>query len=363
MKAAVLFAGIGGWEIACEMNGVDVVWACEWDDWKRARYLERWPHAHLYGDVEQIDGRRLRQTHGPIDILLGSPPCTDISAANPTGQGIDGAQSRYYLEAIRLTRESGARWCGFENSPRLRSRGADRVLHEMDAAGYTCWPSVVAAEDCGAPHERARSFVIGCRRDALEGADAERQRVWLKQGWRRWSDGASAAEPATYDPDTASVERREIRNVETAASGNPQALSGRRTAPGLNADSWRTGVDESAGQQCGDSAPPTPCHSDCPGLAEWQGVGGNPLAQLTPAQRAALCPWDHRGDGLAWHLSVAHELASRLRGHGLSERATKTELARWRSALGDALVIPVVWAVVRGIIRTDEQMGTNTNDG
>jgi hypothetical protein len=50
---------------------------------------------------------------------------------------------------------------------------------------------------------------------------------------------------------------------------------------------------------------------------------------------------------------VAHGLAEKLRGHGLSERAVKAELARWRSALGDALVIPVVWAVVRAIVRTD----------
>jgi DNA (cytosine-5)-methyltransferase 1 len=128
MRAAVLFAGIGGWEIACHHNGVDVAWACEWDDWKRARYLERWPDAILYHDVASLDGARLTARRGAIDLLLASPPCTDISSANTRGAGIDGASSRYYLDAIRLARETGARWIGFENSPRLRTRGADRLL-------------------------------------------------------------------------------------------------------------------------------------------------------------------------------------------------------------------------------------------
>ena len=39
------------------------------------------------------------------DLLLGSPPCTDISSANHRAQGIQGAASRYYLEALRLVRE------------------------------------------------------------------------------------------------------------------------------------------------------------------------------------------------------------------------------------------------------------------
>jgi site-specific DNA-cytosine methylase len=96
MRAAVLFSGIGGWEIACDLCGVEVAWSAEWDEWKRARYLERWPGAHLLRDVAEIDGRRLVNERGPLDLLLASPPCTDISAANVAGRGIDGDASRYY---------------------------------------------------------------------------------------------------------------------------------------------------------------------------------------------------------------------------------------------------------------------------
>lgn len=355
MRAAVLFSGIGGWEIACAMSGVDVLWSAEWDEWKRARFQEMFPDAILYRDVAGLDGRELVERHGPLDILLGSPPCTDISAANVGGCGIDGEESRYYLEAIRLARETGARWVGFENSPRLRTRGADRVLTLLDEAGYALWPCVVEAEDAGAPHERGRSFVLGCRRDAFEGADTERAGLWQQQGWRGWQDRAGAAKyESDADPDRQGQPDRAVdAEMGRRTGADERARQRDGEAADMHGKQRRDGAGRGDGAQAGDGPGPTPCHSASRERSEWQGVGGNPFEKLPPAQRAALCPWDHGGDGLAGYLSVAHGLAERLRGHGLSERAVKAELARWRSACGDGLVTPVVWAIVRSIIRTD----------
>lgn len=355
MRAAVIFSGIGGWEIACELNGVDVAWAAEWDEWKRARYRERWAATPLYGDVEKLDGRQLVADHGPLDILLGSPPCTDISAANVNGCGVDGPESRYYFEAIRLARESGARWIGFENSPRLRTRGADRVLAELEASGYTCWANVVEAEDAGAPHERGRSFVLGCRADVIAGSDAERRRLWLEQGWSGGPRGTgSAVAQAHADADgQGQLDRAKHGQVGWSARADGGAGLGHREAADMHGEQRRLRAGRQDRPQAHDAPGATPCRSASRARSEWQGVGIHPLEKLTSAQRAALRPWDQRGDGLAGYLSVADGLASRLRGHGLSERAVKAELARWRSALGDALVIPVVWAVVRSIVRTD----------
>jgi DNA (cytosine-5)-methyltransferase 1 len=359
VRAAILFSGIGGWEIACEMNGVEVAWACEWEDWKRGRYLERWPGAVLMGDVEKIDGRQMLRDHGPIDLLLGSPPCTDISAANVNGCGIAGAESRYYLEAIRLARETGARWIGFENSPRLRTRGADRVLDLLGDAGYARWPCVVEAEDAGAPHERGRSFVLGCRRDAIEGADTIGSGLWQQPGRRGGTHGAGAAESQAHaDTDlNRQPDRAEHGQVGRSTRADECAGVGHREAADVHCEQRRHRTGRGDRPQVDDGSGSTPCHSASRARSEWQGVGSDALEKLTALERAALCPWDQRGDGLAGYLSMADGLATRLRGHGLSERAVKAELARWRSALGDALVIPVVWAVVRAIVRTDRHMG------
>lgn len=355
MRAAVLFAGIGGWEYACEAHGIDVVWSAEWDEWKRERYLERWPGATLYRDVAELDGGSLVRQHGALDLLLASPPCTDVSAANVNGCGIDGSESRYYLEAIRLARQTGARWIGFENSPRLRTRGADRVLSLLGEAEYACWPCVVEAEDAGAPHERGRSFVIGCRRDAIEGSDAERLRIWQQQGWRCWQSRTGATEPEAHADADSSGQPNSSEHAEMGRSARADAATRKRCgeAANMHSEQRRHRAGRKDGPQVIDGFGPTPRHSDRTRLAEWKGVGRDSFEKLSSAQRAALRPWDHRGDGLAGYLFVAHGMAERLRGHGLSERAVKAELARWRSALGDALVIPVVWAVVRAIVRTD----------
>lgn len=92
MRAAVLFSGIGGWEIACEWNGVDVAWSAEWDDWKRARYLERWPHATLYRDVAEIDGRRAVAERVWRDV---KGVRTDGEAATITGWGLRTLQRKF----------------------------------------------------------------------------------------------------------------------------------------------------------------------------------------------------------------------------------------------------------------------------
>ena len=145
MRAAVLFSGIGGWELAAEQLGVDTVWAAEWDQWKALRYRERFPGVRLYRDVRALHGPEMIAAHGRLDFLLGSPPCTDISSANHRAQGVGGEASRHYFEAIRLVGEIRPRWCAFENSDKLRARGADRVLAELEKIGSHPRPACAAA--------------------------------------------------------------------------------------------------------------------------------------------------------------------------------------------------------------------------
>ena len=75
----------------------------------------------------------------------------------------------------RLLREIRPRGCAFENSSNLRTRGADRVVAEMEAAGYAVWPLVVGAAHAGASHRRLRSWLVGLRRDLVDSrSDAAR---------------------------------------------------------------------------------------------------------------------------------------------------------------------------------------------
>ncbi|WP_418025309.1 DNA cytosine methyltransferase (plasmid) [Paracoccus sp. TD-10] len=169
LRALDLFSGAaGGWSLGLHRAGFVTLAACEIVQWRRILYSENFPHVRLYADVRDLTAARLVSDLGCLpEIVVGSPPCQDISSANTKGKGIEGERSGLYLEAVRLVGECRPRWFAFENSPVLRTRGADRLLDELEALGYACWPCVVGAADIGANHVRKRSWLIGCDPEQL----------------------------------------------------------------------------------------------------------------------------------------------------------------------------------------------------
>ena len=155
-------AAAGGWSLGMHRAGYRTIAACEVIDWRRALYSQNNPGVPVYDDVTTLTADRLvRDGVGVPDIIVGSPPCQDISSANTKGKGVDGERSSLYFQAVRLIDECRPRWFALENSANLRTRGADRVIDALAAIDYTCWPFVVSAGDIGANHERKRSWLIG----------------------------------------------------------------------------------------------------------------------------------------------------------------------------------------------------------
>ncbi|WP_147296822.1 DNA cytosine methyltransferase [Paracoccus thiocyanatus] len=164
MRVLDLFSGAaGGWSLGLHRAGFTTIAACEIVEWRRILYSENFPHVRLYADIRGLTAARLVSDLGCLpEIVVGSPPCQDISSANTKGKGIEGERTGLYLEAVRLVGDCRPRWFAFENSANLRTRGADRLLDELEALGYACWPCVVGAADIGANHVRKRSWLIGC---------------------------------------------------------------------------------------------------------------------------------------------------------------------------------------------------------
>lgn len=195
MTALDLFsAACGGWSLGAHRAGIRTVAACELIPWRRAVYAQNFPGVRLYDDVRRLTADQLVRDIGRLpDVILGSPPCQDASAANTKGRGVEGERTGLFFEALRIAEEcrdrgaDAARWIALENSPRLRTRGVDRIISRLEAAGYTVWPFVAGADDIGANHERKRVWLLA--------ADAER--VLLRQQPRRCGgeNGTAEAEP------------------------------------------------------------------------------------------------------------------------------------------------------------------------
>lgn len=136
---------------------------CEQDGYARRVLKKHWPETWIYEDIRTLTARRLKQDGiSPIDVVCGGFPCQDISCAGK-GAGIEGSRSGLWSEMHRVIREVKPRWVIAENVPALRCRGADRVLGDLEAAGYAVWPVMVGAVHAGAPHERKRAWLVAHR--------------------------------------------------------------------------------------------------------------------------------------------------------------------------------------------------------
>lgn len=198
MRVLDLFsAAAGGWSLGLHRAGFQTVAACEWIDWRRALYAENNPGVLIYDDVRTLTGERLLADLGTLpDIVVGSPPCQDISSANTKGKGVDGERSGLFFEAVRIIGEVRPRWFALENSANLRTRGADRVLGELEGLDYACWAVVVGGDNIGANHERKRSWLIG--RDTFADADCQLPDGWTEQSGTQ-SQGSGLSCDGTSD--------------------------------------------------------------------------------------------------------------------------------------------------------------------
>ena len=168
MTCGDLFAGIGGMSLGLERAGFTVRWQVECEPYCENILARHWPDVARRRDVRFAGAATLE----PVDLIAGGFPCQDVSAAGK-GAGLErGHRSGLWREFARIVRELRPRWVLVENVPALRSRGADLVLGDLDAAGYAAWPLVVGARHVGAPHRRDRVWIVGRLENAARRADA-----------------------------------------------------------------------------------------------------------------------------------------------------------------------------------------------
>jgi DNA (cytosine-5)-methyltransferase 1 len=307
LRALDLFCGAcGGWSLGLHRAGFQTVAACEIDPWRRAVFLHNNPGVVMYDDVRTLTAERLRRDLGFLpDIIVGSPPCQDASAANTKGKGVDGERTGLFFEAIRLVRECRPFACAFENVANIRTRGADRLLDALETIGYACEPFVVGADDVSdGLHERKRAWFVAFDTESL-GCDG-----WRPRG--RWTQGN--AEP--------SIE----------AGSLDAAILGRRTGAARRSDRRIAGPADGAWPASGPAA----------GSAGWQERhGAEPDEQEIPESlRALAADWPDWNDGLGSHLRV---------GDGLSIKLARECI----SAYGDAVLPQITEAIGRAILRTE----------
>ena len=255
MRFLSLFSGIGAFDLGCERAGWSCAGQVEIDPFCQRVLAKHWPNVPRWTDVRSVTAVDVLARCGPIDCIIGGFPCQPWSVAGK-GKGADDPR-HLWPEYARLIAELRPQWIIGENVPGLRSRGADLVLGDLEALGYTCWPLVVGADDVGASHRRKRVWIVahavrdepaGWRGDGdVDGATGTAQSVGSERQ-RLWHSAGDCGADVAHASSERLPRRRELSGGagpgESAVAGSGQHLGDtnglRPSQPqGRIADEWR----------------------------------------------------------------------------------------------------------------------------
>lgn len=166
LRIGSLFSGIGGLELGLERAGIGVcVWQVEIDAKRRAVLAKHWPNAKRFADVRAVQS--CRNTCMPenaldkVEVICGGFPCQDVSqAARGRNRGLDGERSGLWREYARIVGEMHPALVIVENVFTGKRRWLPTVRRDLHVLGYRTRALRVDARDVGAPHARARIFVV-----------------------------------------------------------------------------------------------------------------------------------------------------------------------------------------------------------
>jgi len=203
-----LFAGIGGFDLAMERAGINVVATVEWDKHAQSVLARRFPNSKLYGDITGVTGEQLINAgFDPANgIITGGFPCQDLSVAGRRA-GLIGSRSGLFWEICRLLDETKAQNFILENVPGLLSSNEGRdmgtVIRALEERGYSIAWRVLDAQYFGVAQRRRRVFIIG----------------HLGNDWRTPAEIFAIAESSARYSEQSNTKRKEAARATAKSTG------------------------------------------------------------------------------------------------------------------------------------------------
>lgn len=154
-----LFSGIGGLELGLERTGgFQTEWQVEINGYCQQVLAKHWPDVTRYGDIRTVGKHNLQ----PVDVICGGFPCQPHSLAGKRKASED--ERDLWGEFYRIICDIRPSWVLAENVQGLLSsedgRFFGRVLRDLAGIGYYAEWQMLRACEVGAPHTRARVFIL-----------------------------------------------------------------------------------------------------------------------------------------------------------------------------------------------------------
>jgi len=226
VRAIDLYAGVGGWSLGLRLAGIEVVASYEW--WDRAVETHNRNHG---GGAKPVDIRTMDRASLPrdIDLVVGSPPCTEFSYSNRGGNGNLEEGLKDLVRFFEVVECLKPRWWVMENVPRV----AEVLRHGFDTIGHPLHRfrhlrsdiNIFDMSDFGVPQARKRCIAGNIRFDLLQSYSAV-------VGRRTLGDVVAAfSTDIVVDPVWGvELSRNQLTEMETEAPLNAEELRMNREA-------------------------------------------------------------------------------------------------------------------------------------
>ena len=135
MKVFSMFTGIGGFDLAMQNLGHEIVGACEIDKYARQIYAKHFPGVPIHDDATQVQAESLPS----FDVLCGGFPCQAFSIAGKR-KGFRDTRGSLFFEIARIAKEKQPSILFLENVKGLFSHDKGEtfrtILSSLDEVGY-----------------------------------------------------------------------------------------------------------------------------------------------------------------------------------------------------------------------------------
>lgn len=149
-----LFSGIGGLDLGLERAGWRCRWQVEVDAYRCSILALHWPNVKRYTDIREVDFEHIEF----VDLIAGGFPCQPVSSAGK--RQVQGDERWLWPEFARAIRCLRPRFVLIENVAGLLDRGFGDILSDLANCGYDAEWQMLPAAGIGAPHVRARVWVV-----------------------------------------------------------------------------------------------------------------------------------------------------------------------------------------------------------
>jgi len=159
LRAADLYSGVGGWSLGLRLANLDV--AASYEKWDAANLTNRLNNGHLThkADIRKLEPRELPSG---VEVVVGSPPCTEFSFSNRGGGGDIKDGLRDIIKFLEIVDHLKPRWWVMENVPRVASIVKKELQPRKRLARFRHLSPGIAVfnmEDFGVPQRRRRCLI------------------------------------------------------------------------------------------------------------------------------------------------------------------------------------------------------------